>query len=73
MGTLIIKRYSGMFWCLNDAQLVLRSPQCAEKVSLTPLNYHQSEPLIQDTMAILSYSDLRMFFSLLLSAVSEPV
>ncbi len=33
-------------WCLNNAQLVLRSPKCAKKIPPTPL-HHQSEPLRQ--------------------------
>ncbi len=28
-------------WCLNDAQLVLRVPKCAKKISPTPLHHHQ--------------------------------
>ncbi len=44
---------SGKLWCLNDAQLVLRSPKCAKKISPTPLHHHhqhQPEPLIQGRM-----------------------
>ncbi len=38
--------------CLNDAQLVLRAPKCAKKISPTPLHHHhhQSEPLRQGRM-----------------------
>ncbi len=38
--TVVIKghgqQYSGMLWCLNYAQLVLRGPKCAKKISVTP-------------------------------------
>ncbi len=38
-------------WRLNDAQLVLRGPKCANKISPTPLrHHHQPEPLRQDRM-----------------------
>ncbi len=35
---------------LNDAQLVLRGPKCAKKISPTPLHHHQPEPLRQGRM-----------------------
>ncbi len=55
MGTLLSLRdghgqqqYSGRLWCLNDAQLVLRGPKCAKKISPRPLHHHhQPEPLRQ--------------------------
>ncbi len=38
-------------WRLNYAQLVLRVPKCAKKISLTPLHHHhQPEPLRQGRM-----------------------
>ncbi len=38
-------------WRLNYAQLVLRGPKCAKKISLTPLHHHhQPEPLRQGRM-----------------------
>ncbi len=43
--------YSGRLWCLNDAQLVIRGPKCAKKISHTPLHHHhQPEPLRQGRM-----------------------
>lgn len=33
--------YSGRFWHLSDAHLLLRSPKCAKKLSPTPLHHHQ--------------------------------
>lgn len=37
-------------WCLNDAQLELRAPNCAEKKSPYHQHHHQPEPLIVDRM-----------------------
>ncbi len=37
-------------WCLNDAQLVLRAPKFAKKISPRPLHHHQPEPLRQGRM-----------------------
>ncbi len=38
-------------WRLNDAQLVLKGPKCAKKISPTPLHHHhQPEPLRQGRM-----------------------
>ncbi len=34
----------------GDAQLVLRGPKCAKKISPTPLHHHQPEPLRQGRM-----------------------
>ncbi len=45
------QQYSGRPWRLNDAQLVLRGPKCAKKISPTPLHHHhQPEPLRQGRM-----------------------
>ncbi len=35
------QQYSGGLWHLNNAQLVLRGPKCAKKISPTPLHHHQ--------------------------------
>ncbi len=45
-------------WRLNDAQLVLRGPKCAKKISPTPLHHHhhQPEPLRQGRMLSCSYA-----------------
>ncbi len=41
----------GRLWHLNNAQLVLRGPKCAKKISPTPLHHHhQPEPLRQGRM-----------------------
>ncbi len=40
----------GSLWHLNDAQLVLKSPNCGEEISPTPLHHQQPEPLIQERM-----------------------
>ncbi len=42
--------YGGSLWHLNDAQLVLKSPNCGEEISPTPLHHQQHEPLIQERM-----------------------
>ncbi len=48
---MISNKYSGRLWHLNNAQLVLRGPKCAKKISPTPLHHHhQSEPLRQGRM-----------------------
>ncbi len=45
------QQYSGRLWRLNNAQLVLRGPKCAKKISPTPLHHHhQPEPLRQGRM-----------------------
>ncbi len=45
------QQYSGRLWRLNNAQLVLRGPKCAKKISPTPLHHHQQpEPLRQGRM-----------------------
>ncbi len=44
------QQYSGRLWCLNDAQLVLRGPKCAKKISPTPLHNHHPELLRQGRM-----------------------
>ncbi len=45
------QQYSGRLWHLNNAQLVLRGPKCAKKISPTPLHHHQQpEPLRQGRM-----------------------
>ncbi len=44
------QQYSGRLWHLNNAQLVLKGPKCAKKISPTPLHHHQPEPLRQGWM-----------------------
>ncbi len=44
------QQYSGRLWRLKDAQLVLRVPKCAKKISPTPLHHHQPEQLRQGRM-----------------------
>ncbi len=61
MDTLWIKRWTWSaithrLWSLNDAQLVLRGPKCAKKISPTPLyQHHQPELLIPSRMVLASY------------------
>ncbi len=48
---MVSKQHSGRLWRLNNAQLVLRGPKCAKKISTTPLHHHhQPEPLRQGRM-----------------------
>ncbi len=50
-GIDMVSNYSGRLWRLNKAQLVLRGPKCAKKISPTPLHHHQQpEPLRQGRM-----------------------
>ena len=39
-----------ILWRLNNAQLVLRGPKCAKKISPTPLHHHQPYPIKQVKM-----------------------
>ncbi len=43
------QQYSGRLWCLNDAQLVLRGPKCAKKISPTPLHHHHQPELLRQS------------------------
>lgn len=42
------QQYSGMLQCFSDAQLVLKGPTCARKISPTQLCNQQPELLVQD-------------------------
>ncbi len=66
------QQYSGRLWRLNDAQLVLRDPKCAKKISPTPFQHHnQPEPLRQGRMDPCFHGLYSKFWPYLLNVAAE--